>query len=261
MRLGLAHLSGALADRQHAGQFAMQVGVQPGPGRGGRQDDAVDHDAHHLHRLGAVLADSESSLQRLHLAAVEVRQLGVQQDRRQVGVGLLGCGEQLRFVRFQAGQALLHRLVIQPVLDRLEDAGDLALDSRQLALARAAVGFAVGRCRFDAGTEAVHELLNQFRRQQALLQTREDPPFDVEAADGAIVAAGALVPVTGAAIAVLGHDGVTAAAAPAGQQPRQQELAAVRPVQGVALVVPPHGEADRCLPGLHPLPQRGIDDA
>ncbi|MCM8735592.1 hypothetical protein M5E06_15670 [Azospirillum sp. A1-3] len=84
MRLGLAQLSGALADRQDAGQLTVQVGVQPGPGRGGRQDDAVDHDPHHLHRLRPVLAASKSGLQRFHFAAVEVRQQGVQQDRRQV---------------------------------------------------------------------------------------------------------------------------------------------------------------------------------
>ncbi|WP_451975955.1 hypothetical protein [Azospirillum endophyticum] len=93
MRLGFAHLSGALADRQDGGQLAVQVCVQPRSGRGGRQDDAVDHDPHHLHRLGAVVAASKSGLQRFHLATVEVRQLGMQQDRRQVRVGLPGLGE------------------------------------------------------------------------------------------------------------------------------------------------------------------------
>ncbi|WP_244592233.1 hypothetical protein [Azospirillum palustre] len=93
MCLGVAQLNGALADRQHAGQLTVQVGVQPPTGRGGRQNDAVDHDPHHLHRLGAVLAASESSLQRFHLAAVKIRQLGVQQDRRQVRIGLPGLGE------------------------------------------------------------------------------------------------------------------------------------------------------------------------
>ncbi|XWZ91850.1 hypothetical protein PWS46_16545 [Azospirillum sp. B2RO_4] len=144
----------------------------------------------------------------------------MQQDRRQVRAVAVAGGEQPGLVRLQDGQALLHRLVVQPVLDRLQDAGDLALDRRQFALTRAAVGVAVGRCRFDAGTEAVDELPDQLRRQQALLQPGEDPSLDVEAADGAVVAAGAFAAMGGAAIAVLGHDGVTAAAAPAGQQPR-----------------------------------------
>ncbi|WP_244592442.1 hypothetical protein [Azospirillum palustre] len=77
MCLGLAHPGGALTSCQDAGQFAMQIGVQTRPGRGGRQDDTVDHNPHHLHRLGAVVAASEGCLQRFHLAAVEVRQLGV----------------------------------------------------------------------------------------------------------------------------------------------------------------------------------------
>ena len=85
MRLGHA-----LADRQDAGQLTVQVGIQPGSGRGGRQDDAVDHHAHQLHGLRAIVTSGQRAPQRLDLAAVQLRQVGVQQNCEVVPVPRTG---------------------------------------------------------------------------------------------------------------------------------------------------------------------------
>ena len=93
-----------------------------------------------------------------------------------------------------------------------------------------------GRARQAAALLLVgaRERLEQVGRQQPVLEPVEHPALDRLPADGPVVAAGALAAVRGAAVAVLAHDRVAAAADPADQQAREQEAAPVGAVEGVA---------------------------
>ncbi|ANY80497.1 hypothetical protein BB934_21525 [Microvirga ossetica] len=108
--------------------------------------------------------------------------------------------------------------MVQAILDRAHDAVDLALNGHALrfnlrSLATCFLGQPVHLLLVGAG-----ELRHQLGREQVLLQRLEDARLDLVAADGAVVGAGALRAPPGATIPVLGHDGITSAAAATGQK-------------------------------------------
>jgi hypothetical protein len=94
----------------------------------------------------------------------------------------------------------------------------------------------------------------------SVLQPAQHARLDALPGDGFVIAAGALGTPGGAAIAVLAHHRVPAAALSTDQELAQKELAPVRPIEGIAGVVLAHLDPGLLLAGLDPLPQVIVDD-
>ena len=81
--------------------------------------------------------------------------------------------------------------------------------------------------------EALDKGRDQFRLEQALLQSIENTSVYFLSRDGSTVLACALLLPSRTAISVLGDDRISAAAAPTAQQPRQEKA---RPMGGIQRV-------------------------
>ena len=113
---------------------------------------------------------------------------------------------------------------------------DLALDGCQLPGQRRVVVNGLGDQAVDLLGVGLREFGHQLRRQQVLLDRLEDAALDLLAGDGAVVPAQSLGAVSGAAVAVLSHDGVATTTTAAGEQAGEQEAAAMSPVERLALI-------------------------
>ena len=122
------------------------------------------------------------------------------------GLGQLSC-ERLLFV-FQGAQALGQPPVVIAVLNRCQNAGDLALDGGQARTFGGDRPLALGLEAVHLGPELLDKGPHQLGRHQLVLEAGEDPVLDLLAGDGNGVCTGAFGASRSAAIAILGHDRV-----------------------------------------------------
>nr|WP_063828244.1 hypothetical protein [Azospirillum sp. B510] len=232
----------------------MKLRLQPGAPGAGRQHDAVDHGPDHLHRGHPLVAVAEHGLELCDLPSVQLRQVGRQQHLRRLRAQGVDLGGECGALGLQGGQPLLQGRAVHPVLHRLQDRRDLPVDADEGALLVAAPvpGFGL------ITPLRHHHFLNKggdhVSAEQALLQPGKNTALDCLPADGAVVRAGARIPVAGATVAVLAHDGVAAAADAAHQHAGQKEAPPMHAVQSVALVIPTDLGGNRLLSHLDAVP-------
>ena len=111
-------------------------------------------------------------------------------------------------LRPQRRHPVLHRRLIQPILDGPQHAGDAPVDFGQRLGALAGAGQPTRALPGQFALQRRHERGDEIGRQQALLEAGQHPAPDLLAGDGAAVVAGALLAARGAAVAVLADDRV-----------------------------------------------------
>ncbi|MEN3951279.1 hypothetical protein WJU17_07005 [Iodidimonas sp. SYSU 1G8] len=196
----------------------MQFKVDAVPGTSGEDDDLLDQASQHV--AGFVLHGRiiEVRSQRRDLAGIELGEVGMQDDRLCLRLGL-PQGQEPCLFGLQLAQPLAEGRAVVAILDRGDDPCNPGVNRCQLRGEALVRGRGFGLCRDHFLPELVGECLEQIGRQEGLPDAVQHPRFQFGPANGQAIGAGPGRAPGRAAITVLTGDGEAAAAYAAADKP------------------------------------------
>src|SRR5580700_975707 len=182
------------------------------------------------------------------------------QSRHRLGFCRREFGGSLGLLSLEGGEPVFQRRRVGAVLDRLDDAGDLAVGLGEHALRAGAFGGGIGCQAAEFGVELLDEGADEFGRHHVFPQAGKDPVLNLPAPDRQAVRTGALRATCRTAVTVNADDRIAATATSADEKPAQKEATAVSAIERVAVFVAGDCKLDLLLARLDPVAQILADD-